>query len=58
MPHRDRYAWYELLRELASDAEGSGSYDLAAALHALAHLVLTEREATAAGVLSHLPIRP
>jgi hypothetical protein len=58
MAHRDRYAWYELLARLAGEAEGSGNYDLALALHALAHLVLTEREATAAGVLRHLPVRP
>lgn len=58
MAHRDRYGWYELLRELASEAEASANYELASALHALAHLVLTEREGTAAALLQYLPVRP
>jgi hypothetical protein len=54
---RDRYAWYDKLSGLADEARAEGAYELAAALHAMAHLVLTEREEQAAALLQHLPVR-
>ena len=53
----DRYAQYEALRELALQANASGSWDLGAALLELARLVLLEREKAAAGALRALAVR-
>lgn len=56
-PVTNRYAWYEQLRELGDRAELEAAYELAAALHELARLVLSEQEQQAAEMLAAVPSR-
>ena len=53
----DRYAQYEALRELALQANASGSWDLGAALLELARLVLLDREKAAVAALRQVTVR-